>query len=208
MKLQSYILNGIPLSDYSGWASSEVFGPPFLVSNIIKDGYMDVSSITNWDNFGDRLKDFIYVRDKIKSFVDSIGFSNLSLEEKIISAKYFVVGKTDRDSVLSEEEQYQFWDTLVTESQKSRFIRWEYAKKYISYVLSPINSSDLAKSTSVLCNDYINYNIITKVKDGISGLFDYLKGEGDYMFNGYPSKSYWTQENQDHLMDILENGNY
>jgi hypothetical protein len=208
MKLQSYILNGIPLSDYSGWASSEVFGPPFLVSDIIKDGYMDVSSITNWDLFGDRLKDFIYVRDKIKSFVDSIGFNNLSLEEKIISAKYFVVGKTDRDSVLSEEEQYQFWDVLVTESQKSRFIRWEHAKKYISYVLSPINSSDLAKSTSVLCNDYINYNIITKVKDGISGLFDYLKGEGDYISNGYPSKSYWSRENQDQLMDILENGNY
>jgi hypothetical protein len=46
------------------------------------------------------------------------------------------------------------------------------------------------------------------LKDGISGLFDYLKGEGDYTANGYPSKSYWTQLDQDKIMDILENGNY
>lgn len=208
MKLQSYILNGIPLSDYSGWASSEVFGPPFLVSDIIKDGYMDVSSITNWDLFGDRLKDFIYVRDKIKSFVDSIGFNNLSLDEKIISAQYFLVTKSDRDTVLSEDDQKIYWSSLVENSQKSRFSRWEHAKTYISYKLTPMNSSDLAKSTSDLCNDYINFNIITKNKDGISGLFDYLKGEGDYVTNGYPSKSYWTQQDQDSLMGILENGNY
>jgi hypothetical protein len=81
-------------------------------------------------------------------------------------------------------------------------------KKYISYKLSPANSSDLTKSTSELCSDYINYNIITKVKDGISGLFDYLKGGGDYITNGYPNKSYWTQSDQNRIMDILENGNY
>lgn len=32
--------------------------------------------------------------------------------------------------------------------------------------------------------------------------------EGDYLNNGYPSKSYWLQRRQDKLMDILENGNY
>jgi hypothetical protein len=208
MKLQAYILNGKPLSDYSGWQSSEVFGPPFIVDNIIKDGYMDVSSIINWDSYGERLKDFNYIRDRIKFFVDTIGFQNLSYDEKYIAAKYFLVSKSDRDSVISEQDQKYYWDDLVTKSQNSRFNRWENAKRYISYVLTPINSSDLAKSTSELCNDYINYNIITKTKDGISGLFDYLKGEGDYMGLGYPTKSYWTQQDQDKLMDILENGNY
>jgi len=134
MKLQAYILNGKPLTEYSSWSSGDVNGIEFIVDNIIQTNYQDVSSITNWDNYGSRL--------------------------------------------------------------------------YISYKLSPINSSDLAKSTSELCNDYINYNIITKVKDGISGLFDYLRGEGDYINNGYPSKSYWLQQDQNKLMDILENGNY
>jgi hypothetical protein len=208
MKLQAYILNGKPLTEYPSWSSGDVNGIEFIVNNITQTNYQDVSSITNWDNYGSRLKDYNYIREQIKEITNLIGFNNLSFEEKVISSKYFVVGKSERDSVMSENEQYEFWDTLVTNSQHSRFIRWEHAKKYISYVLSPINSSDLAKSTSELCNDYINYNIITKVKDGISGLFDYLKGEGDYTTNGYPSKPYWTQQDQDKLMDILENGNY
>jgi hypothetical protein len=72
----------------------------------------------------------------------------------------------------------------------------------ISYV---INNND---PTSKLCYEYINYNITTKIEDGVSGLFDYLKGEGDYTLTGYPSKSYWTQQDQDKIIDILEDGNY
>jgi hypothetical protein len=208
MKLYAYILNGKPLTDYVSWSYGDVYGPAFLIDDTTPSGYSDISTIINWDNHGHMLKDYNYVRDRIKELTDSIGFSNLTLEEKIISSKYFVVGKSDRDSVISESDQKDYWDILITESQNSRFNRWEHAKKYISYKLTPINSSDLAKSTSELCNDYINYNIITKVKDGISGLFDYLKGEGDYTINGYPSKSYWTQQDQDSLMDILQNGNY
>lgn len=207
--LQAYKINNIPITQIPNWSISMLDGnASFIVSDILKPNYEDVSSITNWKLYGYRLKDYNYIRDRIKEITYSVGFDNLSYSEKLISAEFFVVGKPERDSVLSEEEQYQFWDTLITESQKSRFDRWEHAKKYISYVLTPINSSDLAKSTSELCNDYINYNIITKTKDGISGLFDYLKGEGDYTTNGYPSKSYWTQQDQDKLMDILENGNY
>jgi hypothetical protein len=208
MKLQSYLLNGIPLSNYGSWPSSEVNGEPFLVSNNILSGYQDVSSILNWDKYGTRIKDYNYIRESIKNISASIGFNNLTQEEKIISARYFVVSKADRDTVLSEEDQKSYWELLVKFSQESRFNRWEHAKSYISYKLDPSSSSDLARSTSVLCNDYIQYNIITKQKDGISGLFDYLKGEGDYQGSGYPSKSYWTQDDENYLMDILENGNY
>jgi len=208
MKLYAYILNGKPLTDYVSWSYGDVYGPAFLIGNTSPSGYSDVSSIINWSNYGGKLKDYNYLRDRIKELTDSIGFNNLTTEEKIISANYFVVGKTERDTVLTEEEQYDAWSYLIAQSQDSRFNRWEQAKKYISYKLTPINSSDLAKSTSDLCNDYINYNIITKTKDGISGLFDYLRGEGDYVSNGYPSKSYWTQGDEDSLMDILLNGNY
>jgi len=208
MKLQAYLLNNVPLSEYGSWSSSEISGPPFIVGETISSNYSDISSILNWSKYGTSLKDYSYVRERIKELTYSIGFNNLTTEEKIISSKYFVVGKSDRDTVLTDEEQYNYWGILVTESQRSRFNRWEESKKYISYKLTPVNSSDLAKSTSELCNDYINYNIITKVKDDISGLFDYLKGEGDYKTNGYPSKPYWDQKDQYIIMDILENGNY
>lgn len=207
--LLAYTINNTPLNQISNWTFGQLDSNfPFLISDVLIPNYEDISSISNWDTYGIKLKDYNYVRDRIKELTDLIGFYNLPNEEKIISAKYFVVGKPERDTVLTEDEQYNFWNILISDSQSSRFNRWESAKKYISYKLSPINSSNLAKSTSDLCTDYINYNIITKVKDGISGLFDYLKGEGDYITNGYPSKSYWTQQDEDMLMDILQNGNY
>jgi hypothetical protein len=210
MKLQAYVLNGKIINvDIFNWTLSDLSGnKPWIINNIIQSGYSDISNISNWDAIGFSLKDYDYVRSRIREIVMSTDFSGLTQNEKIISAKYFLVDKIDRDSVLTEEEQVFYWNNLIVNSQESRFKRWESAKKYISYKLDPIDSSDLAKSTSELCNDYINYNIITLAKDGISGLFDYLKGEGDYATNGYPSKSYWSQVNQDRMMDILENGNY
>jgi hypothetical protein len=208
MKLQSYILNGKPLTEYSSWSQGDINCQPFIVSNEIQLNYQDVSSITNWDIYGKTLKDFTYIRNQIRELTELIGFTNLTLEEKIISAKYFVVSKSDRDTVLNNEEQYDYWNTIILNSQISRINRWVEAKRYISYRLSTLDSSDLAKSTSNLSNDYINYNIITKEKNGVSGLFDYLTGEGDYELNGYPSKSYWTIDDQETLIDILKNGNY
>ena len=170
--------------------------------------YYDVTSNYNWLNIGQTTYDYNFCRNQILLLTNSTEWSGLTSEEKKVAAQVFVVDKQKRDEVLTEEEQFNFWGDLVRNSQTSRFKRWEAAKNYISYNLSPINASDLGKSTSELCNDYINYNIITKVKDGISGLFDYLKGEGDFTGSGFPSKSYWNQSNQDKLMDILENGNY
>lgn len=170
--------------------------------------YYDVTSNYNWLNIGQTTYDFNFCRNQISILTSTAGWSGLTTEEKKVAAQVFVVDKPQRDEVLTENEQFNFWGDLVRNSQTSRFKRWEAAKNYISYNLSPINASDLGKSTSELCNDYINYNIITLVKDGISGLFDYLKGEGDFVGSGFPSKAYWTQTLEDNLLDILENGNY
>jgi hypothetical protein len=210
MKLQAYILNGQIINvGVFNWTLNDLNGnQPWIINETVQNGYADITSITNWDSIGFNLMDYNYVRNQIALLANQIGFNNLSSLEKVITSRYFLVNKTDRDTVMSEEEQITYWNILVENSQDCRFKRWEAAKKYISYKLSPMDSSDLAKSTSELCADYINYNIITLSKDGISGLFDYLKGEGDYTNNGYPSKSYWTQLDQNKIMDILENGNY
>ena len=170
--------------------------------------YYDITSNYNWLNIGQTTYDFNFCRNQISILTSTAGWSGLTTEEKKVAAQVFVVDKQQRDEVLTENEQFNFWGDLVRNSQTSRFKRWEAAKNYISYNLSPINASDIGKSTSELCNDYINYNIITLVKDGISGLFDYLKGEGDFVGSGFPSKAYWTQTLQENLLDILENGNY
>lgn len=188
---------------------NEFVNPYYVFSETLDETlYNDITSNYNWMKVGSSYYDYLFCRNQISLLTNSLVWTGLTLEDKVIASKYFVVDKTKRDEVSSEEEQINNWANLVTFSQKSRYDRWEAAKTYISYKLPPVNSSDLGKSTSQLCNDYINYNIITLIKDGISGLFDYLKGEGDYTINGYPSKSYWTQQDQDKIMDILENGNY
>lgn len=221
MKLLAYKIDGKVVNrDIFNWKIDDLNGnEPWIASEFLRDDYEDITSVKNWDNYSIRLeKDYLFIRQRIKELVD-IPFidkdgneqnqSNfLNLDDGIIASKYFLVSKNVRDQFLSESEQEFYWNELVQKSQECRKIRWEKAKTYISFKLSPQHSSDLAISTSELCNNYINYNIISKSKDGISGLFDYLKGIEDFSTSGYPSKSYWSQVDQNKLMDILENGNY
>lgn len=210
MKLLAYKINGQTINvDVFNWSTNQLNGnQPWIVQDTVPADYADISSITSWYEIGFGIKDYLYVRERIREFYTQIGFANLSNQEKTITCQLFIATKVERDTIFTEEYQKEYWNMLVEQSQDCRFKRWEYAKKYISYKLSLKNSSDLAKSTSELCNDYINYNIITLSKDGMSGLFDYLKGEGNYITNGYPSKSYWDKQDQDKIIDILENGNY
>lgn len=221
MKLLAYKIDGKVVNrDIFNWTSSDLNGnEPWIVSNYDTNGYEDITSIENWDMLSHRLnKDFLFIRQRIKdivdySFVDRDGVvrtnsENLNLNDGLIASKYFLIPKSLRDNFLSETDQQFWWKILVEKSQKSRVLRWEAAKTWISYNLPPVDSSDLAKSTTQLCSDYINYNIISKSKDGVSGLFDYLTGVEDYSSNGFPSKSYWNRNYQNKLMDILENGNY
>ena len=221
MKLLAYKINGkIVNKEIFNWTFNDLNGnKPWVVSEYELPNYADITSIENWDTYSLYIeKDFLFIRQMIKlildvSWTDKEGnlrkySDNLNVKEGLISSKYFLVSKDIRDVYLSDIDQQIYWKELIEKSQQSRLKRWESAKTYISYYLSPIDSSDLARQTSELCNNYINYNIITKSKDGISGLFDYLRGAEDYLNIGFPSKSYWSQSFQDKLLDILENGNY
>ncbi len=74
-------------------------------------GFTESSSIIDWDFYAPRnvgviaLPDFLSLRTKIGELVVAKGFSNCDNEEKIIASKWFVVDKSDRDTVRTEEEQ-------------------------------------------------------------------------------------------------------
>lgn len=170
--------------------------------------YDDDTTITSWDMYGLQFKDYLYVRNEIMVIAATTGFSNLSTAEKEISSKHFTVNSTDRDTVHSDAEQQINWNVFVHKSVECRATRWEEAKGYISYVLPPADSIDLAKSSNELSQEYLIYGIEDNASDGIDGLFDYLEGTSSYVGLGYPAKSYWAQVHQDRMMDILRNGNY
>jgi len=69
----------------------------------------DVTSVENLKLMLSWLKmDYIDFRESLISYTSSVGFSSLSNEEKIEVAKNFAVDKTDRDSVLSVNQQKSY----------------------------------------------------------------------------------------------------
>jgi hypothetical protein len=208
-KLQAYKIGSDVIGvDKLTWTELELNGnKPFISSNSIDSSYEDISSILNWHTLGNSTgEDYNFIRERIQEIVFQVGFPNLSQEEKIIAAKLYLVGKSDRDIVLTEAEQVVAWDSIVENSLRCRQDRWSKAKSFISYNLTPMDSSDLAISTSELCLNYINYNITRNSTNGIDGLYDFLEGTSGYSSSGFPSKIYWTQSYQDRIMSYLTKG--
>ena len=50
----------------------------------LRNGNRNPKNYPWWPELLSELKDFNFIRDRIKYFVDIIGFNNLNLEEKII----------------------------------------------------------------------------------------------------------------------------
>jgi hypothetical protein len=185
------------------------FDPLIVFSDELDlDKYNDITSISSWKEHGLMYGDFFKFRDQMISIYNDSGFENLSIEDKLVASEFFIASKTERSEVYTQIEQKQNWDYFVQISYDTRVNRWEAAKSYISFVLEPIDSLDIGKSTDQLSTDYKLYGIKNVTESGIPGLFDWLENTSIYAYNGYSSKSYWTQEDQDNLINILRNGNY
>lgn len=171
--------------------------------------YTDITSNKNWMEIGKTHYDFLYCRNQVMTWTAINGFNNLSQEEKEIASSIFAVGKTERDSIHTEEEQMLNWQDFIEQSQYAREKRWKAAKAYISYVLNPANGLDIAKSTNQLSDDYIIYGIEDQSSDGLPGLFDWLDNTSIYSGGtGFSGKSYWAQEYEDNILKILRDGIY
>ena len=171
--------------------------------------YTDITSNKNWMEIGKNYYDFIFCRNQVMTWTAIKGFSAMTQEEKIIAASIFAVGKTDRDSVQTEDEQKLNWNEFVLNSQDTREKRWKAAKGYISYYLTPPSSWDIAQTTNKLSNDYIVYGITEYSTDGIDGLFDWINSTSSYSGGtGFNGKPYYSDEYRDNLIKILKDGIY
>lgn len=102
--IHAYILSGQTLfKDLQSWSSDFLNGnEPIIISfNEVESGYENISSIENWDLYGSLFEKC----KQIKYLFDDTTWELLSLEEKKIVAKHFIVDKTLRDEVLSQQEQ-------------------------------------------------------------------------------------------------------
>ncbi len=92
--------------------------PPTVISETLDlNLYDDITNIVNWDNYN-YLTDLSNVREGIKSIYDSVGWSGLTSEEQIITSKYFVSSVSERNSVLSSDEQKEYGNSIFIRSNK------------------------------------------------------------------------------------------
>ena len=179
--------------------------PTYQIKEVLDSNYLDISNVEHWFRLQNELgKDYLFCRDGAIGFINgTTGFSGLTQRDMEYAAQNFCVSKSDRDTIYTDSEQEGFWDVFVKKSKETRSLRWDKAKTYVSYRLSPTDSSDLAVDTLLLNQKYIEYGIESLVEDGQDGLLDWVEGEGSFTSNGFPSKSYYTLELKNGILDRL-----
>lgn len=112
--LFAYNISGTSVHELSFYNSSDLDGnKPFVVSaSTILDGYFNISSIKNWDLFGGAAGlRHCKIRHEIKDIYDAntgLTWSAYTIDEQKILSKYFLVEKSLRDEVLTDEEQEEY----------------------------------------------------------------------------------------------------
>jgi len=98
---------GTLYTDVTSWLDSDLNGnKPCIISDIDSiEGYTNITSIKNWEFFKTEV---LNIRKQVKYLYDETTWEDLSLQEKKIVAKLFLVDKPLRDEVLTEEEQQEF----------------------------------------------------------------------------------------------------
>jgi len=102
--IHAYIANGLTLyKDLSFWSTDILNGNnPMIISfNESEDGYENITTINMWESYGEHFEKC----KQIKYIYDDSNWESLSLEEKKIVAKHFIVEKNLRDEVLTQQEQ-------------------------------------------------------------------------------------------------------
>jgi hypothetical protein len=178
----------------------------YQIKEILDLDYVDITSVYHWFKIENLEKDFLYRRSMAMVYIQSKGgFDNLSDIDKAYAAKNYCVGPIDRNKLFNQSEQEEHWYHFVINSEKCRKERWDKAKSFASFRLSPSNSSDLAISTSSLNEKYIKYGIESVNDDNNDGLFDWLNSSANYSLGGgFSEKSYYSDELRDGIINKLK----
>jgi hypothetical protein len=180
--------------------SDTYFDPLHVISETLDETkYTDITSNEAWMSVGVSMYDYLFCRKQVMYRTAIIGFSGLTTEEKICASRHFAVDKPSRDSVHTEQQQMANWNVFVDLSKQIRYERWVKAKAYISYQLSPAESTDLALNTETLSKNFVEYGIEAMSIDGVEGIYDWLE-------NTYPTKLYYNSTHKDNIMSILTLG--
>jgi hypothetical protein len=178
--LLAYLINGQPCGVVvKSWSESDLNGnPAFAFADSVTAGYQDISSMENWDEFGDNTgADFNYIRNILAVYVSTItggnwaNWDNLTTSQKQLACKYVVAPYALRvPGVVDDATDKENWYNVVIQTngvpltnlegralifQKMRIAIAEMTR---TNIITLTDSQSLFKDTFILVQWYINSN--------------------------------------------------
>ena len=230
-KLVAYqIDNQIIGVDLNSWKRNDLNGnEPFLIINsgeTIPSGYTDITSIENWNRFGNSIaNDYLVTKFEIRDIANSIGWSGLTNNEKDLAIEYYINPDmshavdylmTEKGMTSGESNQYltQKWHIHHGNLLEACKERWYYVKIVAVKYLSFADAEDLFDKAQNLIYEYIEMGRLGKdYGDKNNGIMDYLMSTNGYVDQGLEEEGYILQTGtwngfKDELKNVLVNGIY
>ena len=206
-QLLGYQLNGQTVGiDLIQWNSTELNGNlPFklILSGItISSGYVDISSIINWNRFGCQVaNDYLVCKNEVKELVVKKGWSTLTNTEKDLAIQYYAYLDTTSAVIYLMGKGYsqvqaqgyvlQQWHRHHGNLINACKQRWYYVKFIVPQYLSFTDAEDLLNTVEPLVFAYndmgrlgINYG------DKKDGILDYIESTNAFLNQGLKEDNY------------------
>lgn len=222
--LCAYLISGTPVNELDFYLTSDLNNNiEYLVDDTVLTDYQDISSIENWDAYGKNSgKDYKYIRNEIIILAATIGWTNLTITEKTIAAKYFAVASSQRDEIFTLEQQIDLGLYHHIQATESRKIRLAKAQMQIYNRIHKSDWGVISSDLGEMLTHYVNEGREGTVEGDSEGLFDYIDGDsrtgttwdGTGSEVGFRNKTLTItgyancSDFSDFILDILKNGNY
>jgi len=210
-KLLAYQINDQTVGiDLVSWKNDGLNGnDPFLIINsggTIPNDYIDITSIENWDKFGNGVaNDYLVIKFEIRDIANLNGWSGLTNNEKDLAIKYYinpdmsqavdylmtVKGMTQNEAVAFLTQKWHIHHGKLLNACKER---WYYVKIVAVKYLTFADAEDLFDTARQLIYEYTEMGRLgIDYGDKNNGLMDYLMSTNGYAGQGLEEENYTLQ---------------
>lgn len=174
-----------------------------LDSDEIPSGFVDISTIQNWDNLTQNIaNDYLVIKDAIKQILIDKSWDNLTNEEKDLCIKYYALPDFEQPTTylmtekgLSEQEANGYilenWHNHHGKLLEVCKQRWYYVKLKVAQYLNFYDAEELMELASPLIFNFIESGRFGKeFGDQRSGILDFIISKHDFESQGLEEQGY------------------
>ena len=145
--------------------------------------------------------------------IEKGGFSYLTVDEKDMACRHFIVLRADRDTLYTLEDQIDQGVVFHGLSVECRHERRKRAEAEIYGRLSSADQMSVMNDTAMLLENYVKFGVEGTLEGDVEGLFDYIESRVGTSFaatgllnKGYIIDGMTLADLSARLMNILKNG--